>query len=657
MRVRLPSLVVAAFVLLVAHSAWAIGSNAILAHAKAFADHSWTATSANKTAWCSGGYTSDYGPGTYVGVAYDWGGFDSLVQYDQKLADGYGAGSHSWHGVLSCTTGLDCSGYVSRCWELTGKKGTATIHTVSHEIAKADVLPGDAYNKSGSHIVLWYDYAADGGPIFYEASGSASKVRLNTAATWGYLSGYKSIRYDGFDAEPVEMMSDGTIDNPIWINSFPFHHEANTKLSTSKVFDAYSCAPGTGEAGPEIVYRFKLAVGGKLTATVSDGTGVDIDVHLLSSASAASCIDRDDITVTAQLAAGEYWLSLDSWTDSGGIIYAGPYTLDVTFLPDAVQPPPDITGTLQKPFIVDSFPFQHHGDTSASVAVFSSYSCDPSKGEAGPEVVYWMNLGAQGTITATVADAEGVDIDLHLLSDPASSACVVRGDIGIQATVNPGIYWLIADSWSDGQGGVFPGQYDLTIGYAPAEDCEPYCQGAQCGYDGCWGSCGLCPPGNACQSAACVLSPACGDGACDAAGGEDCSACPADCPCGCGQTCVGSVCVLSPCRGIECGPDGCGGDCGGCSGNSICAEGQCVDTDVEVVDPREQRGEGDPYRGQLDRGEGEPGDWNEGGHTVGGSGFTDSKETTGCATGSGGPGAAVLLLLPLLLLAVRRRCR
>ena len=113
------------------------------------------------------------------------------------------------------------------------------------------MLAGDGYNKPGSHIVLWDSLAGNGAPIFFEASGSASKVRLNTAATWSYLSGYKPIRFEGvWDGEGPPP---GGLDNPIVIDSFPFYDERSTQQSSSLVFDAYSCAPETGESGPEIV--------------------------------------------------------------------------------------------------------------------------------------------------------------------------------------------------------------------------------------------------------------------------------------------------------------------------------------------------------------------------------------------------------------------
>ena len=39
------------------------------------------------------------------------------------------------------TTRCDCSGYVSNCWKLSTGYTTFTLHEVSHQISKDDVLP------------------------------------------------------------------------------------------------------------------------------------------------------------------------------------------------------------------------------------------------------------------------------------------------------------------------------------------------------------------------------------------------------------------------------------------------------------------------------------------------------------------------------------
>lgn len=105
--------------------------------------------------------------------------------------------------------------------------------------------------------------------------------------------------------------------------------------------------------------------------------------------------------------------------------------------------------------------------------------------------------------------------------------------------------------------------------------CVPDCAGKVCGDDGCDGSCGACAGALQCVEGACV---GCGDGVCDAANGELCTNCPADCGCTAGTTCDpgGScVCVID-CDGKECGADGCGGTCGVCGAGDVCtAGGQC----------------------------------------------------------------------------------
>ena len=101
---------------LCATQASAISREEVLVRAKAFAYHPWTCTSANLTASCDGGYHSVYVTGDYLGLPYDWGGYMTLFQFDQQIASGHGAGSYPDDGVLDCTSGLDCSGFVSKAW-------------------------------------------------------------------------------------------------------------------------------------------------------------------------------------------------------------------------------------------------------------------------------------------------------------------------------------------------------------------------------------------------------------------------------------------------------------------------------------------------------------------------------------------------------------
>lgn len=135
--------------------------------------------------------------------------------------------------------------------------------------------------------------------------------------------------------------------------------------------------------------------------------------------------------------------------------------------------------------------------------------------------------------------------------------------------------------------------------------CVPKCAGAQCGSDGCGGSCGACPEGQSCQAGGC--SVVCGDSQCGA--GESVCDCPEDCTGGCSgccfdsqcqngdndaqcgkdgepckdcsataEACIDNDCHCKPtCAGKQCGSDGCGDICGTCPYGSKCdAAGMCL---------------------------------------------------------------------------------
>ncbi len=330
----LVSIVVCA--LLLAPPARAIPRDDVLGHAAAFALHRWTTTDANRTAECSASYESDYGPGTWVGLPYDWGGYVTIAEFDAQIADGYGAGSHSSDGILECTTGLDCSGFVSQCWE-TSHESTRTLDSVARATAWDDILRGDAVNDAGSHVVLYTHTSSAGQPLFYEAAGTPDKVRINTTGGWSYVDGYVPLRFEGIEEGPTNT---GTIASPIVVSSYPYEDLRSTAGAASRAFDTYSCAADVPEGGPEVVYRLTLPADGRLQARVSDAAENDVDLHVLSEARADACLARADSEIDLSVEAGTVWLVVDSWVSSGAE-RPGPYLLTVDFTAGGV---PD-TGT------------------------------------------------------------------------------------------------------------------------------------------------------------------------------------------------------------------------------------------------------------------------------------------------------------------------
>jgi cell wall-associated NlpC family hydrolase len=67
--------------------------------------------------------------GTYESVSYNWGGFDTILEYNKKILSKIKAGNVNLKQspLLSCAAGVDCSGFISRSWGFTGKLGTYDI--------------------------------------------------------------------------------------------------------------------------------------------------------------------------------------------------------------------------------------------------------------------------------------------------------------------------------------------------------------------------------------------------------------------------------------------------------------------------------------------------------------------------------------------------
>ena len=341
-----------------------------------FATHEWTMTVANETASCSSSYRSDFTAGTWVGIPYDWGGFATSEEFDQAMLDGEGAGSHSWHGVLSCTAGLDCSGFVSQAWETSQKYGTSTIYQITHDISAGGLKRADALNDAGSHIVLFAHQSDAGIPIHYETNGDV--VFVDSDQGWSAFSGYAPIRADHIEEGPQT----GTQSEPIEVSSFPLSDLRWTAGASSDVIDVYDCAPDTDESGPEMLYTFSVAEAGTLSLTVSDDATVDVDLHLLDSPDGAGCLARDDTELELWIEPGVYWISVDTYV--GGHEFPGPYLLSGAFTGTLGDPPDEETGSSDEGDEEGS-PGSHPPSEAAHV------------GGAPGEAVAWNQIGACST--------------------------------------------------------------------------------------------------------------------------------------------------------------------------------------------------------------------------------------------------------------------
>ncbi len=103
-----------------------------------------------------------------VGMPYRWGGFDTPESFLAGIAEGRPAGqipANNGQGAPPASrraVGIDCSGFVSRCWNLPVKRSTRTFAPLVYELSSfEDLLPGDLINNHDGHAVLFENFPDD----------------------------------------------------------------------------------------------------------------------------------------------------------------------------------------------------------------------------------------------------------------------------------------------------------------------------------------------------------------------------------------------------------------------------------------------------------------------------------------------------------------
>lgn len=195
-----------------------------MALAERYVEHPWTAGEANifhgddpegipvNTLDAAGKGSHDIETGwwvigeTNIGLPYKWGGFDTPESFDVGLRQGKFAGDAYTAekrrlldlSVSDSAVGIDCSGFISRCWQLPRSYSTRELPDL------CDPLPdpsqwrlGDILNTHNSHVRLfagWEDEAARLA-IFYEASARVQRSVHNIDDM--FRDGYQAWRYRG----------------------------------------------------------------------------------------------------------------------------------------------------------------------------------------------------------------------------------------------------------------------------------------------------------------------------------------------------------------------------------------------------------------------------------------------------------------------------
>jgi len=141
-----------------------------------------------------------------VGIAYKWGGFDTLESFDRGVRAGKAAGDLysaekrrlGGKAVSSSAVGIDCSGFISRCWRLPTKHSTSSLPSVCEKLRSASELrAGDVMNQPAGHVLLfakWLDDARTRG-LFYEAHPFSKVIASERDVSEMTAEGYTPLRY------------------------------------------------------------------------------------------------------------------------------------------------------------------------------------------------------------------------------------------------------------------------------------------------------------------------------------------------------------------------------------------------------------------------------------------------------------------------------
>jgi hypothetical protein len=141
-----------------------------------------------------------------TGMPYKWGGFDTIESFEAGIKAGKAAGDIydsqkrklGGASVSSHAVGIDCSGFISRCWKLASKQSTETLPSLCKALPSvADLKPGDIMNAPGGHVILFAKWLDDQktSALFYESS-PYSKVTASTySPTALVVTGFRPLRY------------------------------------------------------------------------------------------------------------------------------------------------------------------------------------------------------------------------------------------------------------------------------------------------------------------------------------------------------------------------------------------------------------------------------------------------------------------------------
>jgi hypothetical protein len=130
------------------------------------------------------------------GVPYAWGVYDSPEDFARKVEEGRRAGHvpKSRASKRSAeTAGIDCSGLLSKSWQLSRTYSTGQLPEITKRLSSFDeLLPGDAIDKPNAHVMVFVSFV----------TADKKRVHVIEGGAWDGRA-YRAVESD-YDVERLE---------------------------------------------------------------------------------------------------------------------------------------------------------------------------------------------------------------------------------------------------------------------------------------------------------------------------------------------------------------------------------------------------------------------------------------------------------------------
>jgi hypothetical protein len=190
--------------------------------------------------------------GNNIGMPYGMA-WDTPESFDKAMSF-QGALPGAQHECASIfPRGVDCSGLVSHCLELTDKAGTSTFPELCYELPSwQDLQPGDIVNFKGTHARLFKEYRnAEKTLIRTYENGAYTLCQDYPEAT---LNGYyKPLRYKPLDSArfAAERMP---FENPTFVGTPVFKGTGSKVPNTTRISQLLTFIPASSKNGYWVEY-------------------------------------------------------------------------------------------------------------------------------------------------------------------------------------------------------------------------------------------------------------------------------------------------------------------------------------------------------------------------------------------------------------------